>query len=682
MSYRVGVDIGGSFADFAVLDTETNELVALKVFSRADAPGDDVKAGLAKLREDHGIDLSRIEYFTHGTTVGVNAVVQGKGSRLGLIANRHFEDVFELARLKTPDMYDLFSKRPAPIVPRERVRGIDGRMGPDGAEIDPLSVEQALEAARDLFEREQCEGILISFLHAYRNPAHERSAKAAIMAQYPDRFVLCSSEVWPIVREFERTITAGVAAYTQPIINRYLTRLQGVLDGLGVPADLHVTKSNGGVMRADTAKDDSIQVILSGTASGVIGASYIAERSGQPNCLSLDIGGTTADVAIIENATPHFTTGEYVGEYQIFIPSVSVNSIGDGGGSIAWVDSFGVLKVGPESAGSNPGPVCFRRGGTRPTITDAYAVLGYIGHHPLSYGAVTLDREGAARAIGELAGKLGKTVHETAAAIIDVSVSGMYAGVSQLISRYGIDPKDYTLLPFGGAGPMMACHFARAIRMKRILVPHTPGVLSALGGLIADTRNDFVKTTFYKLDEDYAPRLKEDFLALRTTAADWIESETGQASNYGLEAIADMRYKGQSFEVPTALSVDDVTSLNIAGMRASFNEQYQRIYGYSDTDAPIQIITLRVVVSAENPKPVMPRIAQADAEAQPAYRTELFVDGSLCDTPVYGRETLRAGHRIAGPAIVTQSDTTISILPGFEAVVDPHGNILIEYQQH
>jgi len=681
MSYRVGVDIGGSFADFAVLDTETNDLIVLKVMSRADVPGDDVKAGLLQLRDECGIDLSQIEYFTHGTTVGVNAVVQGKGSRLGLITNRNFEDVLELARLKTPDMYNLYSKRPAPIIPREYVRGIDGRIGADGNELAPLACDQAVAAAEYLFEQQHCEGILISLLHAYRNPEHERRAKQAILEKHPDRFVLCASDVWPIVREFERTVTAGMAAYTQPTINRYLTRLQGVLDGLNIPADLHVTKSNGGVMQAESAKDNSIQVILSGTASGVIGASYVAKRSGHVNCLSLDIGGTTADVALIENATPHFTTGEFVGEHQIFIPSVSVNSIGDGGGSIAWVDDFGVLKVGPESAGSNPGPVCFRRGGTQATITDAYAVLGYIGHHPLSYGSIALDRDGAIRAVGELADKLGKTVHETAAAIVDVSISGMYAGVSQLISRYGVDPKSYTLLPFGGAGPMMACHFARAIRMKNILVPAAPGVLSALGGLIADTRNDFVKTAFYNLDETSIARVKEDFLTLQESAIAWIRAETNDTQEYKLSVFADMRYKGQSFEVSTPLRLEDVTGMSLPGIRNSFNDYYQRIYGYNDPATPIQIVSLQVVVSAENPKPAMSLIESAQSEAEPSYHTDLFVDGESRRTPVYDRAALLGGHRLEGPAIITQSDTTISILPGFEAIVDQYGNILIEYRQ-
>lgn len=679
MTYRVGVDIGGSFADFVVLDTRSHELVPLKVMSRPDAPGQDVLEGLQILRDQHDIDLSQVVYFTHGTTVGVNAVVQGRGIRLGMITNRFFEDVLELGRLKTPDMYSLFSNRPAPIIERQCVRGVQGRLDPEGREDVALDLEEVREAARYLVEQQACEGILISFLHAYRCADHEHAAQQAIQAVYPDLFVQCASDVWPIIREYERTVTASLAAYTQPVINRYLTHLQQVLADERIPASLRVTKSNGGVTEAETARHDGIQVILSGTASGVMGAAYVAGCSGHASCLSLDMGGTTADVALIENATPQFSTGEYVGDHQMFIPSVSVNSIGDGGGSIAWVDSLGVLRVGPESAGSRPGPVCFGQGGTRPTLTDAYAVLGYIGHQPLSYGAVRLNTEGARQAMAELAAKIDKTIEETAAAIIDVAISGMYAGVSRLTSRYGVDLADYTLLPFGGAGPMVACHFARAVRMKNILIPAAPGVLSALGGLIADTRNDFVKTTFYDLSQACSARMKADFESLRDTARAWMTAESGASDHHSIEIVAEMRYQGQSFEVATPLSEADIENQDVERMRQSFHQVYQRLYGYCDLNATIQIISLRVVVTRPNPKPSIPLVETATQPPRPDYHTRLYVDHGEHDTPVFHRTNLRGGHVINGPAMVTQSDTTITILPGFRAQVDPQGNLLIDY---
>ncbi|MGH7210248.1 MAG: hydantoinase/oxoprolinase family protein, partial [Acetobacteraceae bacterium] len=350
-------------------DEASGRIESLKVFSRPEAPGEEVIEGMRRLAA-RGIRAEDVTYFTHGTTVGVNAVIQRRGLRLALFTTRHFEDVLEMARLKIADMYNLLSRRPEVLIPREDVFGIDERIDPDGAVLTPLdegSVVRAVEGARAA----GCEGIVVALLHAWRNPEHERRVRATIERLAPELPVVCSSAVWPIIREYERTITAVVSAYVQPRIAHYLDRLQAALRGLGVPPALRVTKSNGGVMTAEQAKTDCIQMVFSGTASGVIGAGYVAQLAGLKDCLSLDIGGTSADMALIVDGAPQFGTGEFIGEFQVFIPSVSVSSIGDGGGSVAWVDAHGVLKVGPESAGSSPGPACYGRGGERATLTDA-----------------------------------------------------------------------------------------------------------------------------------------------------------------------------------------------------------------------------------------------------------------------------------------------------------------------
>ncbi|HEY8337983.1 MAG TPA: hydantoinase/oxoprolinase family protein, partial [Tardiphaga sp.] len=363
MGYRVGVDIGGSFTDFALFDEATQSLKTLKVFSRPDEPGAEVLEGVRLVGERYGIKPEDITYFTHGTTVGINTVIQRKGLRLALFTTEHFRDVLEIARLKIPDMYNLLSKRAAPLITRDLVFGVTGRLRADGStqdELDAASVAQAVAGARAA----GAEGIVISFLHAYRNPAHELAAKAIVERLAPEIPVFCSSETWPIIREYERTITAAIGAYVQPRVAHYLGSLQKALKDVGVTADPRLTKSNGGVMTAEQGKNQCVQMILSGTASGVIGASYVAEICGIERCMSLDIGGTSADVAVIIGGQPQYGVGEQIGEFQIYIPSVSVSSIGEGGGSIAWVDAQGVLKVGPESAGSRPGPACYGRGGT------------------------------------------------------------------------------------------------------------------------------------------------------------------------------------------------------------------------------------------------------------------------------------------------------------------------------
>lgn len=676
MSLRIGVDIGGSFTDFAVLDDDSRKIRTLKVFSRPDSPGSEVLAGMAGLVERYGIDANEVAYFTHGTTVGVNAVVQRKGLRLALVTTKKFEDVLEIARLKIPDMYHLLSKRPEPLIPRDRVFGVEGRLAADGSEetpIDEASVRDAIEGIRAA----GCEGVVISLLHAYRNPRHEKAVKALIEQHCPELFVSCSHEVWPIIREYERTSTAIISGYVQPKVANYLTRLQSALAEAGVPAELKVTKSNGGVMSAEKGKTNCVQMILSGTASGVIGAAYVANQCGIKNCMSLDIGGTTADVALIVDGKPQYATGEYIGDFQIHIPSVSVSSIGDGGGSIAWVDDFGVLKVGPHSAGSNPGPVCYGRGGEQPTITDAFAVMGILGQTDLGYNSVTLDRIAARRAIGTLAERLGKSVEQTAEAIIRVSTSSMYAGTSRLVSRFGIDPRTFTLLPFGGAGPMLGCYLARALNMPNVTVPVTPGVLSALGGLIADIKNDFVRTTYYELSDSTLKLLAEDAKALEAQARTWMAEQIGHSEGASLSLTADMRYRGQSFEIEVPIDAASVRGRDVAAIGAAFHREHERLYGHSDAAAGIQVVALRLVIASATPKPELEQIAASDAAPVPLRQIDVWIDDATRRIPLYRRADLCAGQTFDGPAVISQDDATTCVLPGFTVNVDVYGNLVL-----
>jgi N-methylhydantoinase A len=418
-------------------------------------------------------------------------------------------------------------------------------------------------------------------------------------------------------------------------------------------------------------------MILSGTASGVIGAAYIASQCGISNCMSLDIGGTTADVALIVDGKPQYATGEYIGDFQIHIPSVSVSSIGDGGGSIAWVDDFGVLKVGPHSAGSNPGPVCYGRGGTEPTITDAFAAMGILGQSDLGYNSVTLDRAAARRAVGTLAERLGKSVEQTAEAIIRVSTSSMYAGTSRLVSRFGIDPRTFTLLPFGGAGPMLGCYLARALKMPNVTVPVTPGVLSALGGLIADVKNDFVKTTYYELNDATLALLAEDAKALEAEARAWMTQQIGHCEDVSLVLTADMRYRGQSFEIETPIDAAAIEARDVSAIRAAFHREHERLYGHGDAEAGIQLVALRLVIASVTPKPELERIESSDAEPVPLREIDVWMDDAMRRVPLYRRADLRAGQTFDGPAVISQDDATTCVLPGFTANVDAYGNLVL-----
>jgi N-methylhydantoinase A len=675
MSYRVGVDIGGSFTDFALFDEATQSLKTLKVFSRPDEPGAEVLEGVRLVGERYGIMPADISYFTHGTTVGINTVIQRKGLRLALFTTEHFRDVLEVARLKIPDMYNLLSKRPQPLIPRDLVFGITGRLKADGSEqtaLDEASVARAVEGARAA----GAEGIVISLLHSYRNPAHELAAKRMV-ERLTDIPVFLSSETWPIIREYERTITAVIGAYVQPRVAHYLGSLQAALKNAGVPAEPRLTKSNGGVMSAEQGKSQCVQMILSGTASGVIGASYVAEISGIKRCISLDIGGTSADAAVIIDGQPQFGVGETIGEFQIYIPSVSVSSIGEGGGSIAWVDAQGVLKVGPESAGSRPGPACYGRGGTRATITDAFAALGLVGLSDIGYSAVTIDAAKARAVVGELAGTLGRTIEETAEAIIRIAVSGMYSDISALVSRFGVDPREFSCLAFGGAGPMLACFLARELGMREIVVPTTPGVLSALGGLIADIKSDFIKTLYVDLAPAAGATIRSEFETLKAKALDWLHQDQGYAGPHRLVYSAEMRYRGQSFELDTVLDAAAVAAGDTKAMAAAFHAEHRRVYGHADPAAAVQVISLRLIISGRTAKPEFPRHALASGAATPVRHADVWIDGARHSIAVFRRVDLRPGETFAGPAVVTQDDCTTVVPPGMTARVDEYANLRI-----
>ena len=431
-------------------------------------------------------------------------------------------------------------------------------------------------------------------------------------------------------------------------------------------------------MSAEQGKAACAQMLLSGTASGVIGASHVAELAGFPNAISFDVGGTSADVAFIRDARPQYGIGEMVGGFPIYIPSVSVTSIGAGGGSIAWVDDLGTLKVGPESAGADPGPACYGRGGSRPTLTDAFAVLGYVGAVDIGYRAVQVDAGAARRAVGTLAASLGMSVEDTAESILRIAVSGMYLEVSKLMSAYGVDPRDHALLAFGGAGPMTACFLADELGLHDVVVPATPGVLSALGGLIADLKNDFIKTVYLDLDDSRAAgSIRDEFAALRARGSRWLHDEQGYSGEAQFLCSADMRYRGQSFEVETALDAVAIENGDLQAFADAFHEAHEALYHHSDREAPVQIINLRLVALGPTTKPEFTCEAERERRADPERHIMVYAGGRHREIPLFLRRRLRPGDRIEGPAVVAQEDATVCVAAGFAGRVDGYRNLLL-----
>ena len=676
MGYRVGVDIGGTFTDFCLFDESSRALHTLKVLSRPDAPGAEVLLGLDEIERRFKIAPADVSYFTHGSTVGVNSVIQGTGARLCLFVTDGFRDVLELARLKIPDPYDLFSRRPPPLVPRDRVISLGERMNADGrAEIVPQ--EAAIAAALARAEAAGAEGIVVAFLHSYTNPAHERLVKEHLTRLRPGLPVFCSADVWPIVREYERTITACIHGSVQPRVSHYIGRLEAALHARGVVPAPMITKSNGGVMTAAAGKERSIEMLLSGTAAGVIGAGFVAQRSGFDRVMSLDVGGTSADVALLRDGMPDFRSGELVGRYPIYLPTVSVSSIGAGGGSVASVDTLGVLRVGPESAGSTPGPACYGRGGERATITDAFAAMGVLGTGGLGYGAVNVDRERALAVLAPLAAGLSRDVAATAEAIIDLTVANMYREISRLFSQVGEEPSGYALLAFGGAGPMLGCLVAEAIGMGAVIIPETPGVLAALGGLLADLRSDFVRVVFLDMTTEAMGTLARAFEGLTAEARDWLHGSQGHSGEAALTISGDMRYRGQSYEIETPLEAAWIIAGDQAAITAAFHAKHAEIYGHADDKAAVQIVALRVVIAGRTPKPAFPQLEVKPIEARPGRTVRVTHRGAAVDAGLFERRDLKPGSRFAGPAVVIQDDATTWVTPGFRGEVDAYGNLIL-----
>ena len=676
MAYRVAVDIGGTFTDFCVFDDETRRIETLKVLSTPDKPGSEIITGLRELAASRNIQAGSISWFSHGTTVGINTVIQRRGATLALIVTAGFEDVLELARLKVPDPYNIFSRRPPPLVPRERVYGITERLLKDGSTANPLdraSVEQAVRAAR----RDGADTIVVALLHSYANPEHERQVRSIIHETDDSMEVTLSSDVWPVIREYERTVTATVAGYVQRRVAHYLVAFQQALHEAGVPALPLIGKSNGGVMSAEAGKKEPISMLLSGTAAGVIGAADIARRIGRGEVLSFDVGGTSADVAVIRDGSAAYGSGELVGEFPIFVPTVSVTSIGEGGGSIAWIDDFGVLKVGPESAGSSPGPACYDRGGSRPTITDSFAALGLLSAGKLGYGAVELKPKKARDALQPLADELGLSIEQVAESIIQIAVSGMFLETSKLLSRQGADPRSFSLVAFGGAGPMTACHLGRELGLAEVIIPPTPGVLSAYGGLIADIRNDFIRTVMTEVSSAGLGTLQPVADELEAEARSWLFEEQGFKGDAQLIWTADMRYHGQSYEIETAIDRQALDTADTKAIAAAFHHAHHRVYDHSDPDAAVQIVNLRLVVAGGVPKPDLPVAAEKPSMAKTAGETRVWLDGSWHQAAIYDRKHLSAGDRFSGPAIIGQDDTTTIVLTNFDGRVDGVGNLIL-----
>ena len=673
---RLGVDIGGTFTDFSLLDEETGELIGLKSPSTPNAPVEAVDCGLKILFEERKIVPGEIDHFVHGGTVAVNTLIERNGANLCLFATEGFVDVLEIRRLRMPDVFDLLGVWPASLIPREQCIAIHERIGADGSVILPLdkeSVDRAIEKALN----QNVEGIVVGFLNSYKNASHELQVKELILKQAPQLAVTCSSEIWPEIREYERTIIAVINAYVSPKMNRYLGSLETVTEGRGIRVKPYITKSNGGVMTVGRARRRGAEVLVSGLASGVVGASYAAKEAGYKDLITMDMGGTSCDIGLIQDGQPRQSTDEYVGDFPIAMPVVSVSSIGAGGSSIAWVDPSGVLKVGPGSAGSDPGPACYARGGEGPTVTDAYLVCGFLNPDNFAGGRMKLHKELSETALTRLGNKLNLDMRRAAQAVLEVATANMYAGINRTLSMQGLDARDLTLMPFGGAGATHACFVAREFNFRDILVPSAPGTLCALGSLCCDIRAQFIKSVSVHFDKIDIDELRDDFRRLKEQAVLYMKEEGLPFNDSMVHLSLDMNYVGQAFYVDIPIFEEWLCTDRLREIESSFHKAHHQRYSHSDETAPTQIMNIRITVIGDIPKPMLKELGQSDRELKPACTRMIYYDRKLWNANVYSYGSLLYGDTVIGPAVIEHDDTTTVILDGFTATVDRYGNIVV-----
>ena len=707
--YWIGVDVGGTFTDFYALDETTGTVHNGKRPSTPDDPARAIIEGLRALASRHGIDLGGLRRLSHGTTVGTNALIQRRGGNVAMVTTRGFRDLLEIGRQTRPHMYSLTEDQPPALVERRHRFEIAERMDATGEIVAGLA-DDAVAAAVEQVRASGAEACAVCLLFAFRNPEHENRVAAAIRAALPHVPVCTSFEVQPEFREYERFSTTVLNAYLQPVLGRYLSTLEDGLARVAPGATIGINQSSGGLMSPQRARALPVRTALSGPAAGAIGAAHSAKLSGRRNVITLDMGGTSADVALIRDFQADISFERNVAGFSVRLPAVDIETVGAGGGSIAWFDRDGLLKVGPASAGADPGPACYGRGGDRPTVTDANLVLGRLSSRGLLAGEMGLDASLSRAAFAPVAERLGFDVERTAHGVLGIVVANMVRAIRTISVERGYDPREFTLMAFGGAGPLHARDVALALGMREILVPAAPGILCAQGLIVSDLKEDFVASERIAGDAAGRERLAGLVDALAARARGWFDAEGVPARSRRLELAVDARYVGQNFElaVPVATqspdgaagAADSGDRTGLAGasgavrsscghvrksipspeaLRERFLEVHEAAYGYANPHDPIEIVNVRLTArgrlleESDLPESGGPGPLPEPFERRPV----CFAAEERTVCPVHDRGSLRAGHTLEGPAIIEQLDSTTPVFPGDTAVVDPAGNLLI-----
>jgi N-methylhydantoinase A len=681
MAWRIGVDSGGTFTDICLFDEQSGRIAVWKVASTPDDPSRGIVQALQEGMARVDARPDALAYFGHGTTVATNALIQHRGAKTGLITTQGFRDLLEIGRQKRPDLYDLQVDKPPTLVSRDLRLEVPERVLHDGT-VEVRLDEDAFRAAVRRLRDAGVQSVAVCFLYGFIRTAHEEAAARILAEEFPAAFACVSHRVAPEFREFERLSTTVVNAYLGPVMQGYIQRLEQRLTEMDVRATPHLTQSNGGVIGFSQAALLPVRTVLSGPSTGVIGAQQTGALAGFQDLITFDMGGTSTDVALLENGRCRLANEAVVHGYPLKAPMLDIHTVGAGGGSIAFIDSGGLLKVGPRSAGADPGPVCYGRGNTEPTVTDANVVLQTLNPEYLLGGRMAVRQDPAREAIGALAARLGLDLMRTAQGIISVVTANMARAIRVISVQRGHDPRDYTLVAFGGAGPLHAARLAKELDIGRILVPGSPGILCAMGLLLTDLRADFATTELLGLTKDALAPMAAAFRRLSAQAQAWFEAEGIPSGARRITRTVDMRYAGQNYELPVALPDGEFGAGTLDELMRGFAAAHERMYGFTADDEPVQLVTYRLEASGIVPKAALQPEAEVGADASAAIvgAREVWLpeaDGFV-RCPVYDRDRLRHGNRFTGPAIVEQMDATTVVLPGMAARSDAYRNLILE----
>ena len=679
MSYRLGVDVGGTFTDLLLFNDDTGESFKTKVPSTPDDPSRAVVGGTKDICEIADIDASEIEYFLHGTTVATNAVLEGKGARVGLIVTQGYRQIMQVARSLVPGGLAawIIWPKPEPMAALEDTFEVSGRMSAHGEEIRPVDMVQVEKALKKLKKRKP-EAITICLMNSYVNGAHEKAIGKLAQKIFPDLTISLSHEILPEMFEYERTLTTVANESVRPIVGNYVRNLETELRSMGMNGRLSLLRSDGGLMSASKSQEAPVNLLMSGPAGGVTGALWVAKATGQKNILTLDVGGTSTDVALIENFEPRLTRNTDVGHLSVRASSLDVKTVGAGGGSIAHVPELtGALRVGPESAGAVPGPACYSKGGEAPTVTDANVVLGYLPEELLG-GAFKLDREAAKKAVKTIADALGLDIYTAAAGIIDIVNENMFGALRMISVQQGYDPRDFALMGFGGAGSLHSNSVAKLMGSWPVIVPRAPGVLCALGDATTRSRAESSRSHSKKKSQTSSSEIAKVLKDMGKQVADELKAEGAKAKDISVTYQADIRYHGQAFEIPMPLEIKGFAKDGLEKLCDAFDAEHKRMFTFN-MDAEHEIVNLRAVAlgkALELPSMILKR-GTKDPKAAKIRDTKIYIDGKMKKAGIYDRDKLKAGNVIPGPAIIFEMDSTALVHADCTAKVDPYGNIII-----